>query len=184
MTVLKLLVVDDSFYTKASQLESPSYTWQVFHEADAHNLILNSYIVMCLPISKWCINPYIESIFPVQCAYIRKVNLLLSRSAAIIAASDEEKYELANLLLQRLDIEAVRRGLIFESCSFSKKNALLEQVEQQTWDNIDRTFLQAQKEDLLKLFHLMNAQCFLERLVDELLVQLQAKKKKPLTSKS
>lgn len=184
MALLKLLVVEDDCYTKASQLQYPTYTWQVFHEADAQNLIINSYIAMCLPASKWFINPYIESIFPVQCAYIRKVSLLLDRSVAMTTASDEEKYELANLLLQRLDTEAVRRGLTFESCAFSKKNALLEQVEQPTWDDIDRTFLQAQKDDLLKLFHLMNAQCFLERIVDELFVQLQAKKKKPLTSKS
>lgn len=176
MVLLKLLIVEDECYTKASQLQYRPYIWRIFHEADAHNLIVNSYIAMCLPASKWFINPYIESVFPVQCAYIRKVSLLLERSVTMTTASDEEKYEFANLLLQRLDTEAVRRGLTFESCAFSKKNALLEQVKQQTWDDIDRTFLQAQKDDLLKLFHLMNAQCFLERVVEELFVQLQVKK--------
>lgn len=166
---LKLLSVNPMYYDSFEQctFEVPK-NWQAFHAENAYNLCVNSYVLLCVPMKARIINPYYESLFSAQCTYLKKLDELVQRHAQLMLITKEQKWQFACAVIERLDQEAARRHFRFESDLLSTNRLFAHYVEQQQWSAIDRAFLAAQKADVVQFLHLMNAQRFLEQVVESL----------------
>lgn len=157
--IVKLLSVDDVYYETFEQHERLEHTWHAFSAAEAQNLWANGYVLMCVRANKRFIDPYLESLFPLETIYVKKLDTLLQKTRFAEHATDVERYNVAYLFVKLLDNEAMRRNMTFQASACTEVSGC---------EETDKTFLQAKRQDVVQFLQLLNAQLFFERLVEEL----------------
>lgn len=155
ISIVKLLSVDDIYYKAFEEHERQAHTWRAFSVSDAQNLWANGYVLMCVPANERFLNPYLEAQFSLESIYLKKLDVLLQKTSFAQQATSAQRYNVAYLFVKLLDNEAARRGMTFYDMTGGV-------------NEVSAATLQAKKQDIVQFLHLLNAQLFFERLVEEL----------------